>query len=52
MPVKKLRPITPGQRFRVAPVFDDITKQQPEKALVKGKTQSGGRNEVIKENIE
>ncbi len=44
MPVKKLRPITPGQRFRVAPVFDDITKQQPEKALVKGKTKSGGRN--------
>jgi len=46
MPVKKLRPITPGQRFRVAPVFDDVTASQPEKSLVKGKKRSGGRNNL------
>lgn len=44
MAVKKIRPITPGQRFRVAPGFDQITKSTPEKSLVKGTNKSGGRN--------
>ena len=44
MAVKKLRPTTPGQRFRVAPGFDQITKSTPEKSLVKGVIKSGGRN--------
>ena len=44
MAVKKLRPITPGQRFRIAPVFDDITSSQPEKSLTQVKSRSGGRN--------
>lgn len=44
MAVKKLRPITPGQRFRIAPVFSDITKTEPEKSLVKIKKRTGGRN--------
>lgn len=44
MAVKKLKPITPGQRHRIAPVFDDITTASPEKSLVKGRTKSGGRN--------
>ena len=44
MAVKKLRPITPGQRFRIAPVFDDITSSTPEKSLVKTKQRTGGRN--------
>jgi large subunit ribosomal protein L2 len=44
MAVRKLRPITPGQRFRVAPVFDEITKTVPEKSLVSIKRRSGGRN--------
>ncbi len=44
MAVKKLRPITPGQRFRIAPVFDEITKTEPEKSLVTIKRRSGGRN--------
>jgi large subunit ribosomal protein L2 len=44
MAVKKIRPITPGQRFRVAPGFDQITTRKPEKSLVKGATKSGGRN--------
>ena len=44
MAVRKIRPVTPGQRFRVAPGFDDITKTKPEKSLVKGVFKSGGRN--------
>jgi len=44
MAVKKLRPITPGQRFRLAPVFDTITTSEPEKSLLVPKKKSGGRN--------
>ena len=44
MAVKKLRPVTPGQRFRVAPVFDKITKNTPEKSLLTSKGKRGGRN--------
>lgn len=44
MAVKKLRPTTPGQRFRVAPVFDKVTKSTPEKALLTSKGKRGGRN--------
>ncbi len=44
MAVKKLKPITPGTRFRVAPAFDEITKSKPEKSLLKTLKKSGGRN--------
>ena len=44
MAVKKLRPVTPGQRFRVAPSFAEITKSTPEKSLLATKKKSGGRN--------
>ncbi|MEP5611773.1 MAG: 50S ribosomal protein L2 [Cyclobacteriaceae bacterium] len=45
MAVRKLRPTTPGQRFRTAPVFDDITKSTPEKSLSSTVVRSkGGRN--------
>ncbi|MDH5602706.1 MAG: 50S ribosomal protein L2 [Cyclobacteriaceae bacterium] len=44
MAVKKLRPITPGQRFRLAPAFSEITTSTPEKSLVVTKKRSGGRN--------
>ncbi|MCA6074210.1 50S ribosomal protein L2 [Fulvivirga sedimenti] len=44
MAVKKLRPVTPGQRYRVAPMFTEITKSEPEKALVVTRKKSGGRN--------
>lgn len=44
MAVKKLRPTTPGQRYRVAPVFDKITESTPEKSLVKTMKSKGGRN--------
>ena len=44
MAVKKLRPTTPGQRFRTAPAFTEITKSTPEKSLLVTKKRSGGRN--------
>ena len=44
MAVKKLRPITPGQRYRTAPVFDEITTSKPEKSLTKSVKRNGGRN--------
>ncbi len=44
MAVRKIRPVTPGQRFRVAPVFDNITKSTPEKSLLKSMKSTGGRN--------
>lgn len=46
MAVRKLRPVTPGQRYRTAPVFDHITKSEPEKALVRPGKKTGGRNNV------
>lgn len=44
MAIRKLRPITPGQRFRTAPTFEEITKGEPEKSLVVNLNKSGGRN--------
>ena len=44
MAVKKLRPMTPSQRFRVAPVFDDITTNEPYKPLTTAIKRTGGRN--------
>jgi len=46
MPTKQLKPTTPGQRHRIAPVFDEITVDKPLKRLTKGKGHSGGRNRV------
>ncbi|EKB51037.1 50S ribosomal protein L2 [Cecembia lonarensis] len=48
MAVKKLKPVTPGTRFRVAPAFDEITASKPEKSLLAPKKKSGGRNNVGK----
>ena len=45
MAVKKLRPITPGQRFRMAPDYSAITTNVPEKSLVTSIKKSGGRND-------
>jgi large subunit ribosomal protein L2 len=44
MAVRKLKPVTPGQRFKVASTFETITAAKPEKSLTKGKGRSGGRN--------
>ncbi|HEY9170422.1 MAG TPA: 50S ribosomal protein L2 [Lutibacter sp.] len=44
MSVRKLKPITPGQRFRVVNGFDAITTDKPEKSLTAPNKRSGGRN--------
>ena len=44
MGLKKLKPITPGQRFRVVTDFDSITTDKPEKSLFAPIKKSGGRN--------
>ena len=48
MAVKKLRPVTPGQRYRTAPAFSEITKDRPEKSLVVTRKKTGGRNNTGK----
>mgnify|MGYP000005614765 FL=1 len=44
MPVRKLKPVTPSQRFRVVNGFDAITTDIPEKSLLTTKKRTGGRN--------
>jgi large subunit ribosomal protein L2 len=46
MAVRKLRPVTPGQRFRTAPAFTEITTDKPEKSLTVAIKKSGGRNDT------
>jgi len=48
MSVRKLKPITPAQRFRVVNGFDAITTDKPEKSLLAPKKRSGGRNNTGK----
>ncbi|MCC2589488.1 50S ribosomal protein L2 [Chryseobacterium sp. MFBS3-17] len=48
MSVRKLKPITPGQRFRVVNNFEEITTNKPEKSLTVGIKKSGGRNQTGK----
>jgi len=51
MSVRKLKPITPGQRFRVVNGFDAITTDKPEKSLLTPLKKSGGRNSQGKMTI-
>ena len=44
MAIKKLKPTTPGSRFRSNSTFEEITKTTPEKALTGVIKRSGGRN--------
>jgi large subunit ribosomal protein L2 len=44
MGIKKLKPTTPGTRFRSNFTFDEVTKDKPEKSLVVKLKKSGGRN--------
>ena len=44
MGLKKLRPLTPGQRFKLVNDFAEITESKPEKSLVVSSKNSGGRN--------
>ena len=51
MSVRKLKPITSAQRFRVVNGFDAITTDKPEKSLLAPKKRSGGRNSQGKMTI-
>ncbi|MFT5890048.1 MAG: large subunit ribosomal protein L2 [Dokdonia sp.] len=51
MSVRKLKPITPGQRFRVVNGFDQITTDKPEKSLLAPRKRSGGRNNTGKMTV-
>ena len=44
MAVRKLKPVTPGQRNKIISAFDNITKAVPEKSLLRPLRKSGGRN--------
>jgi large subunit ribosomal protein L2 len=51
MAVRKLKPVTPGQRFRIMSGFDEITASTPEKSLLAPIKKSGGRNNTGKMTI-
>ncbi|MCF8378194.1 MAG: 50S ribosomal protein L2 [Bacteroidales bacterium] len=44
MALKKFKPTTSSQRFKVISAFDEITASKPEKSLIAPKKRSGGRN--------
>ena len=44
MPIKKYKPTTPGRRIPSVDAFSDITKNKPEKQLVRAQKKTGGRN--------
>jgi large subunit ribosomal protein L2 len=46
MALKTFRPLTPSQRFKALPSFEEITKSTPEKSLTERKKRSGGRNNM------
>lgn len=51
MALKKYKPTTPGQRFKVISAFDEITTNKPEKSLLAPMRTSGGRNNEGKMTI-
>ena len=46
MAIKKLKPVTPGSRFKSNYGFEEITKSTPEKSLTTSLNKSGGRNNL------
>lgn len=44
MAVRKIKPVSPGQRHKVISAFDAITASTPEKSLLEPLRKSGGRN--------
>ena len=44
MSIKKYKPTSPGRRFVTGGTFEEITKKQPEKSLLKPLKSHGGRN--------
>lgn len=46
MGINKLKPVTPGTRFRSNATFEEVTKSTPEKSLTVSLKKSGGRNNL------
>jgi large subunit ribosomal protein L2 len=44
MALKSYRPLTPIQRFKQTPAFEEITKGRPTRSLIEPKKKTGGRN--------
>ncbi len=44
MAVRKIKPVTPGQRHKIISAFDNITSAVPEKSLLRPLSKTGGRN--------
>ncbi|HKK33831.1 MAG TPA: 50S ribosomal protein L2 [Desulfomicrobiaceae bacterium] len=44
MPVRKLKPTSPGRRNQTVATFDELTRTTPEKSLTEGLTKKAGRN--------
>lgn len=44
MAVRKLNPVSPGQRHKIKSTFENITTDKPEKSLLAPMKKSGGRN--------
>ncbi|UCD37787.1 MAG: 50S ribosomal protein L2 [Fidelibacterota bacterium] len=44
MPVRSIKPTTPGQRFMSVSTFEELTTDTPEKTLTEALRKSGGRN--------
>ena len=48
MGVRKLKPVTSGQRHKIINTFDEITRSTPEKSLLNTLKKTGGRNNTGK----
>jgi len=44
MAVRKIKPVTPGQRNKIISAFESVTSTVPEKSLLRPRKKSGGRN--------
>ncbi|MEI8224969.1 MAG: 50S ribosomal protein L2 [Bacteroidota bacterium] len=44
MAVRKIKPVTPGQRHKIAGTFETLSSATPEKSLLRPLRKSGGRN--------
>ena len=47
MAVRKLKPVTPGQRHKIIGTFEDITASVPEKSLVYGKRSTSSERRMV-----
>ena len=45
MAVRKIKPVTPGQRHKIISTFETLTGATPEKSLLRPLKKSGGRND-------